>query len=109
RDRVHGLAAVRLVGDQALRLQLGQARIDCSGAGNVRSAEAVAELLDELVAVHRALAEEAEQVQPQVAVSEDGGHPTRSSAVACMTDTSPPTVLARNSTQLSSSSPYLPV
>ena len=71
-DLVDGLAAVGLLGDEALLFELRQARVDRARARHVGAAEAVAERLDELVAVHRALGEQAQQVEPQVPVREDG-------------------------------------
>ena len=72
-DRVDGLAAVGFLGDEALLLELREARVDRAGARDVGAAEALAERLDELVAVHRPLVEQAQQVEPQVAVGEDRG------------------------------------
>ncbi len=71
RDRVDGLAAVGLLRHEALLFELGEPRVDRAGARHVGAAEAVAQRLDQLVAVHRPLGEEAEQVEPQVSVRED--------------------------------------
>ena len=70
-DRVDGLAAVGLLRHEALLFELGQTRVDRARARDVGAAEAVAQGLDQLVAVHRPLGQEAEQVEPQVSVRED--------------------------------------
>ena len=82
RDLVDGLATVDGLGDQSLLLELGEARIDRAGARRVGAAGAVRERLHDVVAVPRTLVEEAQQVEAQVAVREDGCHHHSSSASA---------------------------
>ena len=59
---------------QAVLLELGQARVDGARAGPVGAAEPVGEGGDHLVAVHRTLLEQGQQVEPQLAVREDRRH-----------------------------------
>ena len=82
-DLVDGLAAVGRLRDEALFLELRQARVDRAGARAVRAAEAVAQRLDELVPVARLLVEQGEQVEAQAAVGEDRrGHADASAPAA---------------------------
>src|SRR5690606_11707453 len=106
RDRVDGLAAVGLAADEALLAELRQAGVDRARARDVGAAETIAECLHEFVAVHGPLREQAQQVEAQVAVAEDGGH---CAATAWCTVTSPVTELTLNSSRLPESSPKLPL
>ncbi len=66
--------ALGAVGDQPLLLQLGEPRVDGAGRGRVQALEALLQQADDLVAVARGLVEQLEQVEPEPAVAEDGGH-----------------------------------
>src|SRR5690349_21004057 len=73
-DPVDLPAADRVVGDQALFLQPGQPGVDRARRGRVHAHEPVLEQADDLVAVPGRLVQQLEQVQPELAVPEDGAH-----------------------------------
>src|SRR5205814_10436675 len=52
----------------------GQARIDGAGRRRVKAIEAILQQADELVAVTGTLIQQLEQIEPQVAVTEDAAH-----------------------------------
>src|SRR5262249_24303905 len=76
RDAVDLLAVDFLVRDQALFLEPGKPRVDSAGRRGVDAHEPVLQQADDLVAVPGRLIEELEQVQPELAMSENWAHRT---------------------------------
>src|SRR5262249_586598 len=72
-------AFARRHADVAQFLQPGQRRVDHAGAGAVGAAGEILDLLDDLVAVPRAFADQVQREQPQVAMREQ---PARSALAA---------------------------
>jgi hypothetical protein len=64
-DEVFGPTPFGFRGDEAFLLQLAQSRVDCAGAGGVGAAEAIAQRLDQLVAVLRTCLKQRKQVEAQ--------------------------------------------
>src|SRR5690606_15489993 len=86
------LAALGLADDQALVLQQLEGGVDRAGAGLPRPAAAFGDLLDHLVAVHRAVLQQGQNRRADVTAPCPSPRPAASSAApgAAVTESGPP-------------------